>query len=188
MRPIARQVGLGELSGVEEKGVVMGTLSGSRGVRQWCSLSMLAVVVATGVPLAAWAAGSPGGEERKAAEEATVMATRQAEEHFRELWNANKLDQLVAEIYTDESVVVPPNHEPVRGRAAIREFLGPVRYELGEYSRDDYSCHPTSSETLVSMFCLLKFRSGTLQFNAHEAWQRQADGSMRNMVDMFGSR
>jgi SnoaL-like protein len=167
----------------------MGTLQGSRRVRRWCSVSMVAAVVAAGVPLAAWAAGDPGDEGRiSAAEESMVAAARRGEERFRELWNADKLDQLVAEIYTDESVVVPPNHEPVRGRAAIREFLQPVRYQLGEFSKEDYSCHPTSSEKVVSMFCLYKFRSGTLQYNAHEAWQRQPDGSVRNMVDMFGSR
>ena len=166
----------------------MGTLQGSRRVRRWCSVSGLVVVVAAGVPLAAWAAGYPADEGRTAAEDATVAATWRGDERFRELWNAERLDQLVAEIFTDESVLVPPNHEPVRGRAAIREFLQTARYELGEFSKDDYSCHPTSSETLVSMFCLYKFRSGTLQFNAHEAWQRQPDGSMRNMVDMFGSR
>jgi SnoaL-like protein len=148
---------------------------------------MLAVVAAAGVPLAAWAAGYPDDEGHvSAAEDSMVTAARKGEERFRELWNADKLDQLVAEIYTDESVVVPPNHEPVRGRAAIREFLQPLRYQLGEFSKDDYSCHPTSGDTVVSMFCLYKFRS--LPFNAHEAWQRQPDGLVRNMVDMFGSR
>ena len=117
-----------------------------------------------------------------------VAATWQAEERFRELWNAEKLDQLVAEIYTDESVMAPPNHDPIHGRAAILDFLKPARAELGEYSKDDRSCHPTISDTMVSMFCDYKFRSGSLRLNAHEAWHRQSDGSIRNMVDMFGFR
>jgi hypothetical protein len=159
-------------------------------VRTCCWVSILAVFLASGVPIAASATSGAGdgGRRVSAAEESMVAATWQAEERFRELWNANNIDQLVAEIYTDESVVVPPNHDPIRGRAAILEFLKPARAELGEYSKDDMSCQPTSSDTLVSMFCDYKFRSGGFRFNAHEAWHRQPDGSVRNMVDMFGFR
>jgi ketosteroid isomerase-like protein len=175
----------------EERGPLVGASECSDRVRKWCSVSILAVLLAAaGVPIAASAASGAGGGEGRvsAAEESTVAATWQAEEHFRELWNANNMDQLVAEIYTDESVMAPPNHDPIRGRAAILEFLKPARAELGEFSKEDVSCQPTSSDTLVSMFCDYKFRSGSLRLNAHEAWHRQPDGSVRNMVDMFGFR
>ena len=148
---------------------------------------MVGIVVAAAIPLAAWAA--PGdGDRVSAAEESMVSAARSGQENFRVLWNAGKLDELVGQIYSDESVMLPPNHDPIRGRAAIKEFLGPARQELGEFSRNDMSCNPTASSTLVSMACEYNFRSGTMRFNAHEAWQRQADGSVRNMVDMFGFR
>jgi hypothetical protein len=127
---------------------------------------MFVVVVAAGVPLAAWAAPDDGGR---------VAA-------------AGKIDELVGAIYTEDSVVLPPNHAPIRGTAAIKEYLQPARQELGEFSRDDMTCHPTASSTLVSMACEYNFRSGMLRFNAHEAWRRQGDGSVRNMVDMFGFR
>jgi len=165
----------------------MGSAESSRRVRRWWAFSIVGIVVAAGVPLAAWAAPDDVGRV-SAAEESMVSAARAGEENFRVLWNAGKLDELVAQIYSDESVMLPPNHDPIRGRAAIREFLGPVRQELGEFSKDDMSCNPTASSTLVSMACEYNFRSGTLRFNAHEAWQRQADGSARNMVDMFGFR
>jgi hypothetical protein len=145
------------------------------------------IVAAAGVTLSARAAPDDGGRV-SAAEESMVSAARSAQDQFWVLWNAEKLDELVAEIYTDESVMLPPNHDPIRGRAAIRDYLGPARQELGEYSTDDGSCHPTASATLVSMACEYNFRSGTLRFTAHEAWQRQPDGSVRNMVDMFGFR
>jgi hypothetical protein len=148
---------------------------------------MFVVVVAAGVPLAAWAAPDDGGRVA-AAEESMVAAARSGQEQFRVLWNAGKIDELVGAIYTEDSVVLPPNHAPIRGTAAIKEYLQPARQELGEFSRDDMTCHPTASSTLVSMACEYNFRSGMLRFNAHEAWRRQGDGSVRNMVDMFGFR
>src|SRR5438067_1735679 len=134
----------------QREGAVVGRSEGSGRVQRWCSVSILAVLVALGVPIAASAAGGTGGGQvsLSAAEDSMVAATWQAEERFRELWNAEKLDQLVAEIYTDESVMAPPNHDPIHGRAAILDFLKPARAELGEYSKDDRSCHPTSSDTM----------------------------------------
>jgi ketosteroid isomerase-like protein len=145
---------------------------------------MLAVVVAAAVPLAA---GADEGQA-PAGEAPMVAATHQASDRFRELWNASQMDQLVAEVYTDHSVLIAPNHEPIRGRAAIAEYLKGARAQLGEYSADDVSYHITSSDTLVSLLGDYSFRSGTLRFNAHELYERQPDGSVRNVVDMFGFR
>jgi ketosteroid isomerase-like protein len=165
----------------------VGASGDQRCVGRWWSVLLLAGSLAAGVPLAA-SAGTEPESDRSTAEQEMVAAARAGSERFRELWNANKLDQLVAEIYTEASVLVPPNHDAIRGRAPIREYLEQARAQLGEYSKADASCHPTSSETLVTLRCEYNFRSGTLRFNATEAWQRHPDGSVRNMVDMFGFR
>ena len=42
-------------------------------------------------------------------------------DRFRQHLLAKNLDSL-ATLYTDDAVVMPPNHAPVIGRSAIREF------------------------------------------------------------------
>ena len=117
-----------------------------------------------------------------------VAATRAATDRFRELWNHNQLADLVAEVYTDQSVLIPPNHEVIRGRAAIQAYLQEARDLAGEYSESDVRYQITASETMVSLVGDYAFRNGTMRFNAHEVYQRQPDGSVRNVVDMFGYR
>ena len=117
-----------------------------------------------------------------------VAATKAATDRFRELWNQNKLADLIAEIYTDQSVLIPPNHDVIRGRSAIQEYLQEARDLAGEYSKGDVKYQITASETMVSLFGEYAFRNGTMRFNAHEVYQRQPDGSVRNVVDMFGYR
>ena len=51
--------------------------------------------------------------------EATI---RKSAEEWAKHWNAKDLDKLTA-LYAPDAVVMPPNHEAVRGRAAILEFF-----------------------------------------------------------------
>jgi hypothetical protein len=44
------------------------------------------------------------------------------------------------------------------------------------------------SGNLLSLAGEYTWRSGKLRFNSHELYQRQADGSVRATVDMFGFR
>jgi len=160
------------------------------GQLRWWWVVLVGLLTAGIVPLAA--AAEPGQADQPVraagAGDSMVAATQQATDRFRELWNANKLDQLVAEIYTDHSVLVPPNHDAIRGQAAIRDYLQDARNTVGEYSKSDVTYHVTSSESLVSLFGEYQFRSGQLRFNASEVYQRQPDGSVRNVLDMFGFR
>jgi len=156
----------------------------------WRSVVLVGLLLAGIVPLAA--AAEPGRADQpvraEGADDSMVAATQQVTDRFRELWNANKLEQLVAEIYTDHSVLVPPNHDAIRGQAAIRDYLQNARNMVGEYSKSDVTYQVTSSDSLVSLFGEYQFRGGQLRFNAHEVYQRQPDGSVRNVVDMFGFR
>lgn len=47
---------------------------------------------------------------------------RQAAQDWAKYWNTRQLDPLTA-LYAADAVVMPPHHEAVRGRQAIREFF-----------------------------------------------------------------
>ena len=49
-------------------------------------------------------------------------------------------------------------------------------------------CDAIISGNLLSLAGEYTWRSGKLRFNSHELYQRQADGSVRATVDMFGFR
>jgi ketosteroid isomerase-like protein len=161
----------------------------TRPIRRGWIVAMLAVLATGGVPLAA--ASSDGDSERAAlrptaAEDPMVTDTRAMVDRFIELWNAKKLDELVAGHYVDDAVMLPPNHEPIRGRAAILAYLKSLRDFVGDAQEGDHLLQATPSDKTVSWVGLYVF--GNLRITAHELYVRQPDGSMRNTVDMFGYR
>ena len=160
--------------------------------RKWWIVPTLAVVSTVGVPLAAASgandAGKPG-VRATAAEDPMVTETRKLLDRFIELWNENKLDEMVAGHYVEDAVVLPPNHEPIHGRAAIAAFFKSVRDAAGKFDKGDYLIRATpSSDNTVSWVGQYNFHDGRLRFTSHELYVRQPDGSMRNTVDMFGYR
>jgi ketosteroid isomerase-like protein len=157
--------------------------------RRWWIGPTLAVLITAGVPVGAGIGNSGSRGWAAAADDPTVTATKQALDRFIKLWNEEKLEELVAVHYTDDSLMLPPNHEPIRGRAGILEYLKGARDALGEFDPGDYTVKMTASGNgLVSFVGQFNFYSGKLRFTTHELYQRQPDGSVRNMVDMFGFR
>lgn len=53
--------------------------------------------------------------------EADRQGIQSVSDRFRQHLLAKNLDSL-AMLYTDDAVIMPPNHAPVIGRSAIREF------------------------------------------------------------------
>lgn len=151
-------------------------------------------LILTGLPLvAATAASGMGHADRPAvvaaaAEDPMVAETRQVIDVFVQRWNENKLEELVEAHYVEDAIVMPPNHEPIRGRAAILEFFKGVRNVLGEFDEGDYLMSAKTSGNLVSWAGQYNFRGGKIRFVTHELYERQPDGSLRNTVDMFGYR
>jgi len=82
--------------------------------------------------------------------------------------------------------MLPPNHEPIRGRAAILAYLKSIRDVAGDAQTGDHLMRGTPSGNTVSWVGLYIF--GKLRITSHELYVRQPDGSMRNAVDMFGYR
>lgn len=130
----------------------------------------------------------PGAAEEGSSDVKGMVAEAfRMEQMFIELWNAEKWDQLGPAYYTENAIAVPPNHEPIKGRAAIIEYMKGARKVLGE--AEVVEPHRASaSGDLVSLVGNYSGRSGKMRVTAHELYQRQADGSLRCIVDMFGFR
>jgi len=157
--------------------------------RRWWVVPAMAVLLTAGVPLAASSAGdaTPDGGAA-AAEDPMIRDTRKLIDRQVRLWNENKLDELVAGHYTEDAVMLPPNHEPIRGRDAILAYIKRIRDVAGEFDKGEYLIRATVSAHSVSWVGQYSLRGGTLRITSHELFMRQPDGSMRNAVDMFGYR
>jgi ketosteroid isomerase-like protein len=105
---------------------------------------------------------------------------------FVEYFNARRFED-IGTLYEEDAILMPPNHEPVRGRAAIVDYWRGIRDVAGEVE-----CHEplrlSRSGNLISLAGFCTSHSGQVGYNAHELSARQADGSVRYRVDMFGMR
>jgi len=70
--------------------------------------------------------GRAGGSQGKRREHSAAATIRQIGADWARHWNAGELDAVVA-AYAQDAVYLPPHHEAVHGRDAIREYLkGPL--------------------------------------------------------------
>ena len=133
-------------------------------------------------------ARSPG-VRAAAVEDPLITDTRKLMGTFVQLWKENKLEELVVAYFTEDPLMLPPNHEPIRGRPAILAYFRNVRDAVGEFDEGDYLLRATpSGDNSVSWAGQFSFHGGKLRFTAHELFVRQPDGSMRCAVKMVGFR
>ena len=152
--------------------------------RKTLTLLLAAALAAAIVPLAP----SPGAADDGRTEVKGMVAQAvQMEKMFVELWNAKKFDDLGPAYYTQDAIAVPPNHEPIKGRDDIIKYMRDAREVLGEAEVAEPH-RASASGNLVSLVGNYSGRSGKLRVTAHELYERQADGSLRCIVDMFGFR
>ena len=124
-----------------------------------------------------------------ATEDPMVADTRKLLDTFVQLWKENRLEELVAGYFTEDPLMLPPNHEPIRGRQAILAYFKSLRDALGEFDRGDYLIRATpSGDNSVSWAGQFSFHDGKLRAVSHELFVRQPDGSMRCAVKMVGFR
>lgn len=105
-----------------------------------------------------------------------------------DLYNARKFEEMAARYYAEDAIALPPNHEPVRGRAAIAEYFRGVRDSLGEAEVSGPPLRSSVSGDNVSLMSQYSAHQGQLRVVAHETFERQPDGSLRAVQDMFGFR
>jgi ketosteroid isomerase-like protein len=162
-----------------------------RRFRTWWSLPTLAMLAAGGgILVASPAIGDGGGPGVRvaAAEDTMIREAVRMDQRFVELWNANKVDEAIQFWFADDALEMPPNHEPIRGRAAILAYFKSLRDTVGELEGGTETFAASSSGGLVSLAGKYSARAGTLRFVAHETFQRQPDGSLKAIIDMFGFR
>lgn len=111
---------------------------------------------------------------------------KRVEDAATRAYNERKWDELRA-LYAEDAILILPNHEPVRGPAAIVAFLRTMRDVFGEIVFVDM-LRASASGTLASLVATYTAYGGQTRFVAHEAFERQSDGVMRVVADMFGSR
>lgn len=82
-------------------------------------------------------ASKPIHSARKAAKIVSAAAIiRQAGDDWARRWNAADLEKVVA-AYAPDAVYLPPHHEAVHGRDAIREYLqAPLNHGVSELAFD----------------------------------------------------
>lgn len=129
-----------------------------------------------------------------AAVEAFTDADRTAIESASERWvaaaGAGAWDE-VAGLYTEDAVMMPPNMQTGRGRAAVREQLGgfpPIESISFDRVHIDGSGHLAYVHGNYSMTFALP--DGTTMDDRGkyiEIWERQADGQWRITRDIFNS-
>src|SRR5882724_11217194 len=146
--------------------------------------ALQAVGFAVGVALLAGCGqrSSPGEGGSKRAIEAAVQ-------RYVEASNQGDADAL-ASLYADDAMLLPPDHEPVRGRAAIGDFWrqgtdeglevttltvevdGDLGYLVGRYNLPATDEEPADSGKYV--MCLKRQRDGSWKLSA-DIWNRSGD-------------
>ena len=123
------------------------------------------------------------------AEDPLVTDTRKLIDEFVELWDESKLEELVARYFTEDALMLPPNHEPIRGHQAILAYFKGLRDAVGEFDSGDSLIRATpSGDHSVSWAGQFSFHDGKLRVTTHELFLRQPDGSVRCAVKMVGFR
>jgi ketosteroid isomerase-like protein len=135
----------------------------------------------------------PGAMSAQADDEARTEAAMVAEavrmqQMFMDLYNARMFEELGARYYAEDAIALPPNHEPIRGRAAIVEYFRGARDALGEGEISGPLLEASVSGDLVSVIPQYSAHQGQLRVVAHELYKRQPDGSLLCIQDQFGFR
>jgi ketosteroid isomerase-like protein len=134
----------------------------------------------------------PGAISAQADDEAGSDVTAMVAEAVRmqqqliERYNARKFEEMGA-FWAEDAIALPPNHEPIRGRGAIVEYFRENRDTLGEGEVGPPLASSVSGN-LVAVVPQYTGRQGQLRIVAHELFERQPDGSLLCIQDMFGFR
>lgn len=130
----------------------------------------------------------------KSAAQNDADVIRNACAQFTTAANAGDAD-LWASVYAPEGVLLPPNHPPVEGRAAIRDYMAQEFFGVFDVQMEDRTV-----ELVVDGNMAFRRGSGTLTLTPKngdpaiddhmsylEVWLRQSDGSWKLSQDAFNS-
>lgn len=143
-------------------------------------MSVVSILVVPG------AMSAQAGDEARSDADAMVAEAVRMQQQLIERYNARKFDELGA-FWAEDAIALPPNHEPIRGRAAIVEYFRANRDILGEGEVGPPLASSVSGN-LVAVVPQYTGYQGQLRLVAHELFERQPDGSLLCIQDMFGFR
>ena len=146
------------------------------------------VIASAGAVLIAFGTLTVTSTTVKAEAEGRTMSAVQMDDEFVRLWNANKLDEMVDFYYVDNAFIVPPNHDPVRGKKDILEYFKGIRPSIGELQTGLQHHQVVVTSDMTSVVGNYAAYNGGMRFNSHEAFVRQDDGTLKVIADMFGFR
>jgi ketosteroid isomerase-like protein len=146
------------------------------------------VIVSAGAVLIAFGALTVTSTTVKAEAEGQTMSAVQMDDEFVRLWNANKIDEMVEFYYVDDAFIVPPNHDPIKGKKDIYEYFKGIRPSIGELQTGLKHHQVVVTDDMTSVVGNYAAYNGGMRFNSHEAFVRQADGTLKVVADMFGFR
>jgi ketosteroid isomerase-like protein len=146
------------------------------------------IIASAGAVLIAFGTLTVTSTTVKAEAESRILSAVEMDNEFVRLWNANKLDELVEFYYVDDAIVIPPNHDPVRGKKSIYEYFKGIRPMIGELQTGLQHHQVVVTDDMTSVVGNYAAYDGRMRINAHEAFVRQADGTLKVVADMFGMR
>jgi ketosteroid isomerase-like protein len=140
------------------------------------------VVLAPGI---AFAGAGTGGD---ADDDAQIIADAKHTEHAIVVaYNDRKWDEFGA-LYAEDAVMLPPNQEPIRGRAAIVDYVRGIRDVVGELGDTSEYVRVRSSGKLADLVGKFTAQSGRVHLIYQGLYERQPDGSVLMGVDHFAFR
>jgi len=151
-------------------------------------LKVLAALIAVVPMIVVPGALSAQADDEVHSDAAMVAEAVRMNQMLIDLYNARKFEEMAARYYAEDAIALPPNHEPVRGPAAIAEYFRGVRDSLGEAEYNQQPLRSSVSGDNVSLMSEYSGHQGQLRVLGHETFERQPDGSLRAVQDMFGFR
>ena len=153
--------------------------------RRWLGLTM-GLASAVGLLVAPGIAGA-GDDDAEQSDEKKIAEGVAVQQKFVEAYNAKAWDKVGA-LYAEDAIAIPPNHEPVKGRAAIVEYWKSVRDTVGEGKCGEAMDGVAGGKYVANVSRSCTAHSGSLGFTFHELVERGEDGTWRYKFDMFGLR
>ena len=121
---------------------------------------------------------------------AAIEAIEALREQWAPLFNAKRIDELCDLFYSEDSVAIPPDHDLVRGRPAIRDLLqgyadlGDVAFDLGVAET-----HASGDTGYLVGTYVFYDRTGEAEVTAEgrtlETYRREPDGTWKCTADMW---